>query len=197
VPDDRLEGACSVLESIGLPLSPPSDLLLRTQGDLYARGRFYRITRSTLPSSICWIVLYPFSLAAFSHSELTKQQPSYISHSQCSSILVPRPSAVCAFIIRTMTKYPQYCSTRTVLNSYLADLVVFFFLGYTLHDLPKGEEEAWEREDEDRRIVAASQDVKQWYLDGEWRRGEEWIGDALAGVVTGSRIANLPSLPRS
>lgn len=71
--DDRLEEAENVLASIDLPLSPPSDLLLKTEGDLYAKRRFYRITRSTLPVLITHIVLYPFCLAAFSPSELSEQ----------------------------------------------------------------------------------------------------------------------------
>jgi hypothetical protein len=196
VPDDHLEGACSVLESIGLPSSPLSDLPLKTQSDLYARGRFYRITRSTLPSSICWIVLYPSSIAAFSRSELSEHRLFHLSHSRCSNILVPRPSAICAFIIRIMTQYPQYCSTRTVLNNCLTDLVICFFLGYTLHDLHKTDEdeEAWEREDENMRIATASQNVKQWCLDGEWRQGEEWIGDALADIIPGCAVASIPGL---
>jgi len=186
--------ACNILESIGLPSSPPSDLALESQGDLYARGRFYRITRSTQPFSINCIALYPFSLPAFSRSELSEQRPFHLSPSRCSSILVPRPSAVCAFIIRTMAKYPQYCQTRRVLDNELGELVLYFFLGYTLHNLPKGEEEAWQLEDEDRRIAAASNIVKQWCLDREWRQGEEWIGDALASFVTGGDIPSLPRL---
>ncbi|OAX42835.1 hypothetical protein K503DRAFT_732790 [Rhizopogon vinicolor AM-OR11-026] len=161
VPDDRLEDACNILESIGLPSSPPSDLALESQGDLYARGRFYRITRSTQPFFTDRISLYPFSLATFSRSELSEQQPSHLSPSRCSSILVPRPSAVCAFIIRTMAKYPRYCYTRTVLDNESGELVLYFFLGYTLHNLHKEEEEAWQLEDKDRRIAAASNTVKQ------------------------------------
>lgn len=191
VPDDRLEDASNILASIDLPLSAPSDLLLTTNGE-YAKGRFYRITRSTLPpviDVISHIVLYPFSLMPVLPSELSAQPPSHLSPSRCSNILVPRPSAACAFLLRAMTKYPRFCYTRTVLQSNLEELVLYFFLGY--HDLPKGEEDEWVREDEHRRIAAASQLIKQWSSDEEWRQGEEWMGDVLAAVVAGDdRLLN-------
>ncbi|OJA09640.1 hypothetical protein AZE42_01387 [Rhizopogon vesiculosus] len=194
VPDDRLEDACNILESIGLPLYPPSDLVLKSQGDLYVRGHFYRITRSTQPFFINRIYLYPYPLAAFSRSELSEQRPFHLSSSRYSNILVPRPSAVRAFIIRTMARYPQYCYTRRVLDNELGELILYFFLGYTLHNLPKGEEEVWQWEDEDRRIAAASNIVKQWCMDREWRQGEKWIGDALASVVTGGDTGDFPTV---
>lgn len=92
-----------------------------------------------------------------------------------------------------MTKYPRFCYTWTVLQSNLGELVLYFLLGYTLHDLPKGEEggEEWVWEDEQRRIAAASQVIKQWSSDGEWRQGEEWMGDVLAAFVEGDdRLLN-------
>ncbi|KAM6494250.1 hypothetical protein JOM56_010611 [Amanita muscaria] len=190
VPDDRLEDASNILASIDLPLSAPSDLLLKTN-DEYAKGRFYRITRSTLPPVISHIVLYPFSLMPVLPSELSAQPPSHLSPSRCSNILVPRPSAACAFLLRAITKYPRFCYTRTVLQSNLEELVLYFFLGYTLRDLPKGEEDEWVREDEHRRIAAASQVIKQWSSDEKWRQGEEWMGGVLAAVVAGDdRLLN-------
>ena len=92
-------------------------------------------------------------------------------------------------MLRAMTRYPRYCPTRTVLQSDLGELILYFFLGYTLHDMPKGEEEEWHLEDEDRRMAAASRIVKQWCADEEWRQGEEWMGDVLAAVVVGSNRA--------
>jgi hypothetical protein len=45
----------------------------------------------------------------------------------------------------------------------------------------------------DRRIAEAVQKVREWGWTGEWRVGEERIGDALAAVVCGSGgIENLP-----
>ncbi|OAX42193.1 hypothetical protein K503DRAFT_396030 [Rhizopogon vinicolor AM-OR11-026] len=71
--------------------------------------------------------LYSFSLPALSPSELTEQRPFHLSPSRCSNVLVPRPSAVCAFIIRAMTRLAHYCPTQIVLDSDLGELVLYFF----------------------------------------------------------------------
>jgi hypothetical protein len=64
-------------------------------------------------------------------------------------------------------------------------------IGYNLYDLQDGfidlfDDELWEELEVDRRIDDAVQIVKGWGCSGEWREGEEWMGDALAAVVKGS-----------
>jgi hypothetical protein len=154
--------ASNILASIDLPLSRPSGSTAEDRRRLVCQTSHlpYYTEHSALPHH-----LYPFSLAAFSPYELSEQRSSHLSPSRCSNILVSTPSVVCAFIVRTMVKYPRYYSTRTVLDSDLGELVLYFFLGYTLHGMHKGEEEEWVREDEDRRIVAASQVVQQCEME--------------------------------
>lgn len=82
--------------------------------------------------------------------------------------------------------YPNGCGTRIVLDSHLEELI-----GYHLCDLQCGyvntdDEELCEALELDKRISDAFQTVKAWGWDGEWRVGEEWIGDALAAIVEGS-----------
>jgi hypothetical protein len=38
----------------------------------------------------------------------------------------------------------------------------------------------------EQRLADATQVVLQWGIDGVWRPGEEWIGDALGPVVAGT-----------
>ena len=93
-----------------------------------------------------------------------------------------------------MTKYPQYCATRTVLASDLSELVSYDFLNLQGGYIDPGDDALWKELDIDGRIERAVALVHQWSLDGEWREGEEWIGEALVGVIDGSvDISCLPS----
>ncbi|KAF9443050.1 hypothetical protein P691DRAFT_680326 [Macrolepiota fuliginosa MF-IS2] len=195
VPDEALASASDILSGLGLPLWPPSRLLTQSEGDFSAKGVYHRISRSTLPSSISSIALFPLSFSTLLPSELESKPPHHIQPStRCLSILVPRPPAVYASLVRMMVKYPRYCSTRTVLASDLSELV-----GYNLLDLQRGyvdpeDEELWKELDVDGRIQRAITLVRQWGWDEEWREGEGWIGDALAGIIDGTAdISHLPS----
>jgi hypothetical protein len=195
VADDKLEAASDILSVLGLPFWPPSGLLVKTEGDFSVKGLYHRITRSILPSSISSICLFPLSFSTLLPSELETKPPHHLRpSSRCPTILVPRPSAVYASLIRMMAKYPQYCATRTVLASDLSELVCYDFLdlqdGFTDPD----DDALWKELDGDGRIERAIALIRRWSCEGEWREGEEWIGEALAGVVDGSvDISCLPS----
>ncbi|TDL15806.1 hypothetical protein BD410DRAFT_796009 [Rickenella mellea] len=194
VPDDDLENASIILAGMDLPLSPPSRLALKTSGDFAAKGRFHRITQTTLTSCVQHLVLYPLSFSTLSFSETTPESPYHVETShRCTSIYVPRPPAVYASIIRVMLKYPRYCATRTVLDSDLSELVGYNLLGLECGYVDPKDEELWQALQIDRRISEAVCIVVQWGCDHAWREGEEWMGDALAGVVQGNvDIGDLP-----
>ena len=195
VPDDALDSASDILSHLGLPVWPPSKLLMQSEGDFSAKGIYHRISRSTLPSSVSSIALFPLSFSTLLPSELERKPPHHIRPStRCPSILVPRPSAVYASLIRMMAKYPRYCSTRTVLASDLSELVGYNFLDLQLGYIDPEDEELWEKLDVDGRIHRAVAQVRQWSWDEEWREGEEWIGDVLASIIDATvDISHLPS----
>ncbi|KAI0062295.1 hypothetical protein BV25DRAFT_1804045 [Artomyces pyxidatus] len=183
VQDDDLEGASDILTSLGLPVLQPSKLLLRAEGDLQAKGRFHQVTRTTKPAWVQHLVLYPQSFVSINPAELI--EPPQPDSSGLRSVSIPRPSSVYASILRLMLKYPRCCSTRTALGSDLSELI-----GYHLCDIIQGyvdaDDESWEEARVNERIEEAVQTVRRWGWDGEWREGEEWMGDALAAFVRGS-----------
>ena len=72
------------------------------------------------------------------------------------------------------------------LESHLSELI-----GYNLYDLGDGyvdidDEELCQAQEVDQRVADAVQVVKEWTCAGQWRQGEEWIGDALISVVSGA-----------
>ena len=93
-----------------------------------------------------------------------------------------------------MTKYPQHCATRTVLASDLSELVDYDFLDLQGGCLDPDDDALWEELGVEGRMESAATLVRQWSRDGECREGEEWIAEALAGVIDGSvDISCLPS----
>jgi len=93
-----------------------------------------------------------------------------------------------------MTKYPQHCATRTVLASDLSELVDYDFLDLQGGCLDPDDDALWEELGVEGRMESAATLVRQWSHDGECREGEEWIAEALAGVIDGSvDISCLPS----
>ncbi|KAF8345524.1 hypothetical protein F5887DRAFT_167063 [Amanita rubescens] len=65
VPDEQLDQASVLLSSMGLPLSPPSTLLLLTEGDFQAKRRFHRTTLWTVrtpPGTLSAIIFHPRQL---------------------------------------------------------------------------------------------------------------------------------------
>lgn len=85
-----------------------------------------------------------------------------------------------------MTAYPRWSPTRMTLESHLSELI-----GYNLYDLSDGyvdidDEELCQSQEVDQRVEEAVQVVKEWACAGQWRQGEEWIGDALISIVSGA-----------
>ena len=85
-----------------------------------------------------------------------------------------------------LLSYPKNCATTKVLRSNLSELI-----GYDLLELEDGyldtnDDEAVVAIGLAQRLVDATQVVLQWGIDGVWRPGEEWIGDALGAVVAGT-----------
>jgi hypothetical protein len=196
VPDEQLDHASDILSSMGLPLSPPSRLLLRTEGDFQAKARFHRITRWTSPSSVQHLALYPQSFSTLDDSELEEKPPSHLlvaTATRCKSIRVPSRPAVYASIIRLMLSYPKHCATTTVLASDLSELVGYDLLGLEDGYLDPSDEEALVTKGLDQRLAHGVQIVLQWENDGVWRPGEDWIGNALGALVAGTGdIDHLP-----
>ena len=194
VPDEQLDEASVLLSSMGLPLSPPTTLLLTTEGDFQAKARFHRITPWTSPSFVQHLALYPQSFSTLDDSELEEKPPHHSTTSSlCKSIRVPSRPAVYASIIRLLLNYPQYCATTTVLQSDLSELIGYDLLGLEDGYLDPYDEETIVAIGLEQRLANATQVVMLWGIDGVWRPGEEWIGDALGAVVAGTgSIEHLP-----
>ncbi|OBZ66449.1 hypothetical protein A0H81_13669 [Grifola frondosa] len=194
VPDDDLEGASDILARIGLPLSPPPRFLVRAEGDFQAKGRFHRITRSTVPFCVQHIALFPLSFSCLLPCEMEEMTPSHIISSRCSTILVPRQAAVYTSILRTMLRYPKACATRRILESDLSELICYHLLDLQGGYVDPEDNAAWKELDICGRLGRATPLVHQWSWDGVWGEGEDWMGDALAAVVAGTAdIEYLPS----
>jgi len=147
-----------------------------------AKGHFYRIKQSaTMPVLDQHLVLYPLSFAAFRPCEISEQPAQYSNLRRCSRILVPRPSAVYASLMRMMLRYPTNSTTWSVLRADMSQLVLYHLLGYTLETISDDEDE----EDENRRIDAAVEVVREWGMRKEWGEGEEWMEDAMSRLVCG------------
>ncbi|OCH91387.1 hypothetical protein OBBRIDRAFT_728815 [Obba rivulosa] len=186
VPDEVLSEASEILLNQGLPRSSPPTLLTKTGGDFYTKGVMHRLTRSTSLADAQHLVIFPYSLASYAPYELSPApRLSSLSSPLCTTVLVPRPSAVYASILRMMVSYPRWSPTRTVLGSDLSELI-----GYNLYDLQDGyvdadDEELCEELGIDHRVEEAVEMARQWGRAGEWRPEEEWMGDALAAVIGG------------
>lgn len=188
MPDEQLDQASDILSSIGLPVSLPSRLLLKTEGDFQAKARFHRITPWTSPSSVQHLALYPQSFSTLDESELEEKPPFHLptTSARCKSIRVPSRPAVYSSIIRSMLNYPGHCATTTVLQSDLSELIGYDLLGIEDGYLDPNDEEALAAMGLDQRLAHGAQIILQWGDDGVWRQGEDWIGDALRAVVAGT-----------
>ncbi|THH16508.1 hypothetical protein EW146_g4140 [Bondarzewia mesenterica] len=194
VPDDELQGASEILSGMGLPLSPPAPILVKSSGDFFSKGHLHRLTRSTSLGLVQYLILLPLSFASYTSSELDLlPRITSLPSPTSQTILVPQPTAVYASILRAMAAYPRWSPTRQTLESNLSELI-----GYHLYDLQEGyvdidDEELCQTLEVDRRVKDAVQVVKSWGWAGKWREGEEWMGDAFAAVVEGTgEIEALP-----
>lgn len=185
VSDERLEDASAILSAMGLPIAAPSRLLLRTEGDFQAKGRFHRITRSTSVSSVQHLVLYPLSFSTLLPSELDERAPFHTPSpsTRGSSIYVPSRPALYASIIRLMVQYDSYDPTIKVLQSDLSELIGYDLLRLDGYVDPNDDVE-WELKNVDKRLAEAAEQVLDW--EYVWRKGEEWIRDALSAIVAGT-----------
>lgn len=163
---------------MGLPLQTPSKFSLQTGGDMEAKGRSHLLRRLTFDYHL---VVYPLSFAAFRHYELSEQPVKYSKLRRCSHILVPRPSAVYASLMRMMRRYPTNSSNWCTLRAEMADLHLYHLLGYTLETITDEEDE----EDENKRVDAAVETIREWSARKEWGEGEEWMESALLGFLRG------------
>jgi DNA topoisomerase VI subunit B len=140
------------------------------------------------------LVLYPTSFVSLNPEELYPAPSIYLP--SATKILVPRPSAVYAWILRSMLKYPRLCRVRTILASDLSELVDYHLYrvkeGYVT---PEENPELWKELDMEGRMVDALKVIKQWTRNHEWREGEEWFGDALEAIV--SEDGDIDYLPYS
>lgn len=170
----RFRRACSLLEHLGLSPQTASKLSLETEGDMRAKGHFYRLKQSaTTPVLDQHLVLYPLSFAAFRPCEISEQPAQYSNLRRCSRILVPRPSAVYASLMRMMLRYPTNSTTWSVLWVDVGQLVLYHLLGYTLETIS-------DEEDENRRIDGTVETIREWGMRKEWGRGRVDGGRAVS-----------------
>ncbi|TFK72819.1 hypothetical protein BDN72DRAFT_791936 [Pluteus cervinus] len=193
IQDRDLERASKILEELGLPLSPPSRLSSLTRGDLYSKGRFYRITQSSHPALLQQLAVFPLSFSTLRLSDLEEAPPCHISPSRCSTILVPRVASVYASILRLIRKYSQVDPVRGVLMSDLSQLVRHHLYKLECGYIDPSEEERWEALGIDKRIQDAVKEVESW----DWRETEGWIRKAFIEVVASGNVEILPYAPSS
>jgi hypothetical protein len=173
---------------------PLDDFRIDVDDDFHLKGKFHRITVGTESWDLQQIALYPLSFSTLSMSELTEEPPMHPSPSlRCPKILVPRPSVVYASLIRLTSQYSPSDLMWINLLSEISQLI-----GYHLYELSGGfvdgnDDKLWEELEVDKRLEKAYFIVISWGCDGEWRKGEEWIGDVLAANTRGT--ANLRYLP--
>lgn len=75
----------------------------------------------------------------------------------------------------------------------MSELIGYHLLGLENGYVDPDDDESWDGLEISRRISDAVLTVRQW--DREWRQGEEWIGDALAGVIDASGGNDIEYLP--
>jgi len=149
-----------------------------------AKGHFYRIKQSAMmPALDQHLVLYPLSFAASRPCEILEQPAQYSNLRCCSRILVPRPSAMYALLMRMMLQYPTNSTTWSVLEVDVTQLMLYHLLGYTLETISDEED----KEEENRRIDTAVDTIREWGMQKEWGE-EEWMEDVLSRLVRGRDI---------
>ncbi|TFK70019.1 hypothetical protein BDN72DRAFT_878088 [Pluteus cervinus] len=188
VDDHDLNRASEILSGLGLPLSPPSRLLLRTRGDLHSKGRFYRVTRSEHPAAIQHLAIFPLSFSSLCLSDMEEKPPCHIAPSRCPRVLVPCRAVVYASVLRMMRKYPRTDPVRGILMSDLSQLIRHDLYRLECGYVDPSDDEKWERLEIDHRIKEAAEEVNSWV----WGENGEWIRKALVEVVASGDVENLP-----
>ncbi|KAF8195067.1 hypothetical protein BJ912DRAFT_1021317 [Pholiota molesta] len=171
VPDDKLDTLSATLTQMNLPLTTLPN----------------HLTNNEATSCDACIHLVPASLPGYTEDEL---EPTPLDGTTVT-LYVPRPSAVYAGILRMMLKYRKFCSERYKLQSDLELLVCYNLLG--LKKMSAGDD--IEDSELEKRSEEAAERIRGWGRAGQWREGEEWMEDALVGIVKGEKdIATLPHL---
>ncbi len=131
------------------------------------------------------------SYIQFTSTELTiSPSLSYRADPDELQVLVPRPQAVYAALVRLLSKSPRNSRTRTNLDAQLSQLLLYHLFGAQLSDSYDEDES---EDEEDPSVLEAISVVRSWTWDHQWREGEEWIGDALQVIVSGA--ADSAALP--
>ncbi|KAI0264173.1 hypothetical protein BC834DRAFT_970902 [Gloeopeniophorella convolvens] len=188
LPDDSLDTASSVLESMGLPRTIPSTLITKTLGELATQAIWHSL--SPEPRSI---VLYPLSFLCIPPGDLLPS--TWHTHEDWTGvrvaegqdemkpipIRVPHPRAVYAAVVRMIVDYPR---ARTALQADLGMLIMYHLFGFSLQDSGQlDSEEDEEQEAGERRAVVS--------LIRDWKRvskaDDQWIWDALIDIATGKQ----------
>ncbi|KDQ24263.1 hypothetical protein PLEOSDRAFT_1113730 [Pleurotus ostreatus PC15] len=177
VEDDQLDEASNIVARLGLPLTHPLSTNANTEGKFVTLSRLHRITASTTPDSQRFLQLLPASFAGLAPSDLI---PS-LSPSK-PSIRIPRESAVYACLIRIIALSPRHDPTRVQALSDLGMLAMHHIYGMDGYS----DEDDNLAPDDDPTIQGALARVREWTWNGEWRVGEEWIGDLLYAYVEGT-----------
>jgi len=179
VPDDDFDKASQLIEKTGLSLQLPSKFSLATEGDMSAKGRFFRIP-PPITATERHLVIYPLSFAELRSCEISEQQAQYSKLHCCTRILVPRPSAVYASLMRMILRYPAYSATRSTLEVELSQLILYHLLEHDLETV-----NAEEDEDEDKRVDTALQTIREWTVRKEWGEEEVWMERVLSRFFRG------------
>lgn len=175
---------------MGLPESAPPPFLVRTEGDLYSKAILHRLTDAVHYGSVRYIALYPSSFISYLPSEL--EETLSTTHEECTGypalpvrILIPRPAALYASLLRLIVKYPKgRRPTRTILESDLSLLIRYHL--YQMDPYCKYDEDD-DSDEEDQDVVDAVALVRRWKLEKQLRKEEEWMGDELAAIVAGDK----------
>ncbi|KAI4525033.1 hypothetical protein K525DRAFT_252679 [Schizophyllum commune Loenen D] len=187
VPDDKLDTLSAELTQMGLPLTTLPNHLINNEGDFLRRSRLHRVTQAIDCYRLQCIHLVPASLPGYTEDEL---EPTPLDGTT-ATLYVPRPSAVYAGILRMMRKYRKFCSERYKLQSDLELLIYYNLLGF--EKMSAGDD--IEDSEFEKRSAEAAERIRGWGRAGQWREGEEWMEDALVGIVKGEKdIATLPHL---
>ena len=193
IADEKLDKACSELTEMGMSrltreTVPGSSLFYRTEGDFESKGRFFQLNETVDVGQIQRLALYPSSFCPFLESELTSESRQNVVADSKSSILVPKPSAVYASMLRVMAVYPEYCVERTVLCSELSELINHHLYGLDESTLDTEEEDFDNKYNMERRVMDAERTVRAWARNKEWRLEEDWIGEVMEDLVGGCAI---------
>lgn len=122
---------------------------------MQAKGRFYCNKQSETIHLNQYIALYSLSFSTLYPFELSETPSQYSESHHSSHILVPRPSAVYASLIRMVHRYRTPLSTSCTLRSDLSELVLYHLLGYTLETLNDDDSGIDVDDDDARRLDAA------------------------------------------